>query len=233
MKLNKKSKIGIIGGMGPLATIDLYKKILEETNAVKDQDHIHVYIDINTEIPDRTAAILDGKESPVKELVRSAVKLESMGADYLVMACNTAHVFFDDVQKYVKIPLINLIDETVNVIVANKIKKIALLGTTGTILSKIYQHKLEKKEIEVILPDKKELDLIMKIIYDVVKADKPNIFKTEFKEMLNRMISTGAEAFILGCTELPIIYEKCNIQCTYFDPTRIIAKRLVDLSLNS
>src|SRR5690554_1747344 len=100
--------IGIIGGMGPLATCDLFGKIINNTNARIDQDHIHVYIDNNTEIPDRTAAILYGGKSPVAQLVRSAIKLESMGADALIMPCNTAHYFYDEVIKYVNIPMIHM-----------------------------------------------------------------------------------------------------------------------------
>ena len=90
-----QKSIGIIGGMGALATCDLFKKIFDMTDAKSDQEHIHIYIDCNTNIPDRTKALVEGGADPVPELVRSGLRLESMGADVLVMPCNTAHYFYE------------------------------------------------------------------------------------------------------------------------------------------
>ena len=112
--------VGIIGGMGALATCDLFNKIISNTSASKDQEHIHVYIDNNTEIPDRTAAVLHGGESPVPQLVSSAIKLELIGADVLIMPCNTAHYFYDEFIKYVNIPMIQMPKETAKEIKASK-----------------------------------------------------------------------------------------------------------------
>ena len=100
--------IGIIGGMGPLATIDLYHRIVELTPARSDAEHIPTVIDSNTRIPDRTASILAGGESPVKELVRSAKRLEAAGADILLIACNTAHYYYDEVQAAAKTKVLNM-----------------------------------------------------------------------------------------------------------------------------
>ncbi|MFA6670735.1 MAG: amino acid racemase, partial [Bacillota bacterium] len=103
--------LGVIGGMGPQATVDFFQKVLDNTKASRDQDHIHVIIDSNPKTPDRTEAILGVGESPLKTLVNSAVKFQLMGADLLAMPCNTAHYFYDDIVKFIDIPFINMIDE--------------------------------------------------------------------------------------------------------------------------
>ena len=105
--------IGIIGGMGPLATCDLMNKIIRFTDAQKDQDHIRICVDSNTNIPDRTTAILHHGKTPVPELVKSALRLEAMGAQLLIMSCNTAHYFYNDVIPYLDVPFMSMIEETV------------------------------------------------------------------------------------------------------------------------
>ena len=107
-----KKTIGIVGGMGPLATCDLFKKIVEITDAACDQYHVRVCIDSNTEISDRTAAILSGGKNPVPELVKSAVRLQGMGADVLIMPCNTAHYFYNQLVPFVDTPFLNMLEET-------------------------------------------------------------------------------------------------------------------------
>ena len=102
--------IGIIGGMGPLATCDLMQKIIEYTDADTDQEHVRICVDCNTNIPDRTAAILQGGKNPVPELVKSAKRLEAMGAQVLVMSCNTAHYFYEDMIPYLETPFLNMIN---------------------------------------------------------------------------------------------------------------------------
>ena len=135
-----KKIVGIIGGMGPLATADFFKKIVLNTKANIDQEHIKVLIDNNTDIPDRTSAIIHNDKSPVPQLVKSAVMLWAMGAQILVMPCNTAHYFYSEVQKSVEIPVLNMIELTCSALVQKGVKRAGLLATEGTIKSKIYQN---------------------------------------------------------------------------------------------
>lgn len=125
--VNKKDKnkktIGILGGMGPLATSDLFKKIIDVTDVDKDQDYPRVLIDNNTNIPDRTMAILHGGESPVPEMVRSTTVLSEMGADVLIIPCNTAHYFYNVIADSVTIPVLNMIKETAAEALAKGCKK--------------------------------------------------------------------------------------------------------------
>ena len=105
----EKKTIGIIGGMGPLATADLFEKIVGHTKAACDQEHLHVVIDSNTNIPDRTAALLHGGADPLPELVKSAGRLEKMGADVLIMPCNTAHNYYDGIAAAVSVPVLHMV----------------------------------------------------------------------------------------------------------------------------
>ena len=135
----KKKVIGILGGMGPLATADLFEKITLHTRAQRDQDHLRVLIDSNTNIPDRTAALLRGGEDPTPQLTASAVLLERMGADVLIMPCNTAHNFYDAIAAAVHIPLLHMIRLTAQALQKRGVTAAGLLATDGTVQTGIYQ----------------------------------------------------------------------------------------------
>ena len=154
MKTKTENKtIGIIGGMGPLATADLYRKIVMSTDAACDQEHIHTLIDSNTNIPDRTAALLCGAESPVEEMVKSARLLEKAGAGLLIMPCNTAHNSHSEVQDAVSIPVLHMIKLTVQALKRQGVSRAGLLATDGTVQTRIYQRCFENSGIELITPD--------------------------------------------------------------------------------
>ena len=132
--------VGIIGGMGTLATIDLFNKIALETNAKSDDEHLHILIDNNAQIPDRSNFILKNGENPTNELIKSAKNLEQIGADFLAIPCNTAHYFYDFINDNVDIEVINMIEETAKIIKESKVSKVVLLATTGTIKAKVYDN---------------------------------------------------------------------------------------------
>ena len=195
--------IGIIGGMGPLATVHLFERIVLRTKAEKDQDHIRVLIDSNTNIQDRTKAILGIGESPVKELVNSAKILENSGADFLIMPCNTAHYFIDEIKKNINIPFINMPEETVKY-TYDKYGKDALVGimaTDGTIKTKIYENYYAGLGIKTLVPIKTQ-GKIMEFIYDVIKKGNYDAGTDLFFECVNELKDLGATAFLLGCTEI-------------------------------
>ncbi|MGI6698097.1 MAG: aspartate/glutamate racemase family protein [Clostridia bacterium] len=154
--------IGVIGGMGPQATVDFFQKILDNTRVERDQDHIHVIIDNNPQIPDRTAFLLGKGESPLKSLVNSAVKLQLMGADLLAMPCNTAHYFYDEIVKFVDIPFINMIDEVAAGIRAKNlgVNRVGLLATKGVYSMGIYSRYLQKYGIEAVIPPEEGIEIV-------------------------------------------------------------------------
>jgi len=222
-----KKTIGIIGGMGPLATCDLYKKIIENTDAATDNEHIHLLIDSNNTIPDRTRAILSGGESPVPHLSASARRLQDMGADFLVMPCNIAHYFIGEVQSAVSIPLLDMVSETAAELQRIGIKKVGILATEGTLQAGIYDRELSRAGIDFVKPSERERRAIMGMIYDCVKAGDYRYDIAPFRAACERLLEDGAQALVLGCTELPIAFEVFALKYPHVDPTLILARAAV------
>jgi aspartate racemase len=216
--------IGIIGGMGPLATVDLYKRIVLRTKAARDQDHIHVIIDSNTNIPDRTKAIIDNGQDPTIELIKSAKMLESAGADFLIMPCNTAHYFIDRIQENVSIPFINMIEETVKYTHARHGNEIVgIMATDGTIKSKIYEDYYNKLGIKTVVPEKTQAK-IMKFIYDVIKSGRYDLGTDLFFDCVSELKEKGAGAFLLGCTELSSAQYLYNFEGNFINPMEVLTE---------
>ena len=230
MSTQEKKTIGILGGMGPLATADLFQKIVLLTKADTDREHIRVYIDSNANIPDRTAALLSGGESPVRELQSSARLLEQAGAQVLVMPCNTAHCFYDAVQACVGVPILNMIELTVQALKRQSISRAGLLATDGTVQSGIYQRHFEGSGIELLLPDPEGQAALMDMIYSGVKAGRSDYDTQAVRTALDRLMDAGAQTLILGCTELPPAFEMYGLDYPNLDPTLTLALAAITAS---
>ena len=206
--------IGILGGMGPEATIDLFTKIVEGTKVKKDQDHLRILIDNNPKIPDRTLAIQGKGPTPLTELVRSAKILENAGADFIVIPCVTAHYYYDSLQKRIKIPILHIVDETVKYIKKKLkgIRKIGLIATEGTIHTGLFQKAFSDQVIELILPTPEvQRKWVMEAIYGKkgIKAIGPSEHsKRLILKASQSLIKQGAQAIIAGCTEVPTRIER-------------------------
>ena len=226
----KEKVIGVLGGMGPEATIDLFQKIVKLTPAKKDQEHIRIIIDNNPKIPDRTKAILYNGENPLPELVRTAQNLESAGTDFIIIACNTAHYYFHKIQKTVNIPILNIMQETASCIhnIFPSLNKISLFATEGTIHTGLYQSYLDNFAIETLIPSSKEQKELMEIIYGVKSGQDINLLKKQIIEIAGLQIDRGAEAIIAGCTEIPLVLQDGDIPIPVIDPTLILAKKAVE-----
>lgn len=229
MKTEKKI-VGVIGGMGPLATVDLYRKIVEHTLADCDQAHVRTIIDSNTNIPDRTAALLSGGESPVRELQSSARLLEQAGAQVLVMPCHTAHCFYGEVQAAVQVPVLNMIDLTVQELKRRGVARAGLLATDGAVQSGIYQRHFAGSGIELLLPDPEGQAALMDMIYSGVKAGRSDYDTQAVRTALDRLIDAGAQTLILGCTELPPAFEMYGLDYPNLDPTLTLALAAITAS---
>ena len=221
--------IGILGGMGPLATADLFRKITCLTKADCDNDHIRVYIDSNARIPDRTAAILAGGTDPVPEMTSALRHLEACGADCIIMPCNTAHYFLPQLQAKTKTPFLSMLAATAKTCAAKfPGKTAAVLGTKGTLATGLYDRALEAESVRFLLPEETERDELMRLIYDVVKASKPLLPETEaWRALLDGLRARGADYFILGCTELPILADTLPVSGPFVDPTAELAKAAI------
>lgn len=224
-----KKTIGILGGMGPLATADLMIKIITATKADSDREHIRMYIDSNTLIPDRTEAILYGGEDPVPEMTDALRHLEACGADCILLPCNSAHYFHPRLQALTDTPILHM-----PAITAARCRELfpgrtaAVLGTKGALATGVYARELEKTGVEYLIPDGAEQDVLMHLIYDLVKASKPLQPETEtWRALLDGLRARGADYFILGCTELPIMANTLELPGPFVDPTAELARAAV------
>ena len=222
-----KRVCGIIGGMGPMATADLFVKIINHTKAAGDAEHMRVLIDSNVNVPDRTKAILHGGVSPLTELLHSANGLVLMGADFLIMPCNTAHYFYEELQAGVAVPVLNMVSETVRVVWKAGVKKAGLLATDGTLQAGIYDAAFARAGVELIKPSQEGQRAVMDVIFRGVKAGSAAFDTLSLERELQDMRSRGAETFVLACTELPIAFSRYNLDFPSVDPTDILARAAV------
>lgn len=219
--INGKNVIGIIGGMGPMATVDLFRKIVSMTAAENDAEHIHILIDNDTAIPDRTEAILCGGESPVPYIVAAAHRLETMGADLLIMPCNTGHFFHEEISSACSVPLLSMPEETAIAVRSMGLDCVGLLATDGSVKSDFLDKAFGKYGISLLRPDAAAQREVMRLIYDEVKAGFTPCPERLFPA-LSAMEAAGAQGFVLGCTELPIAFEGVT-GFRFIDPTTILA----------
>jgi len=224
--------VGIIGGMGPEATVDLMTKIIRATPAKIDQEHIRLLVDNNPQVPSRVEAIMGQGESPGPMMAKMAVNLEKWGAELLAIPCNTAHFYINEIFEVVKIPVINMIDETIKVLLKDNVKDVAVLATTATLKTKLYEKKILEAGINLFVPSPTYQEKVMKAIFGIKSGNFVEGRKFN-KEIINHVLEKGASAAILGCTELPIAFvEKEAFPITFYDPTQILAQAIVHKALN-
>ncbi len=210
-----KDSLGIVGGLGPLASSYLYELITKSTKANKDQQHLNIILLSHSSIPDRTSYILDNtKESPYPYLLEDCKLLEKLGCKMIVIPCNTSCYFHKDLQKNISIPINNMVNDTVKYVYDKGFKKVMLLATTGTIKSRLYQNELSKYNIEYILPNQNK---VMSLIYDYVKTGK----KVSMNLWNNTISNANVDAYILGCTELSVIKKDLNLNNNFIDPLEV------------
>lgn len=224
-----KKSMGILGGMGPLATADLFRKIISLTKADSDAEHIHIYIDNDPAIPDRTAAILSGGPDPLPRMTAALRNLERCGADCILLPCNTAHHYLPALQAETSLPILDMLAETARVC-AHRYpgEKAAVLATKGTLATGLYDRALATAGVEVMAPDEAEQEILMHLIYDVVKAGLPLAPQEgPWRGLLNRLRSRGAAYFVLGCTELPILAQTLPVPVPFVDATECLARAAI------
>lgn len=223
--------LGIIGGMGPEATVTFYNRIIKHTKASCDQEHFRVIIDSNTKIPDRTSAILYGGKSPLQALINTAKGLEKLGVVTAGIPCITAHYYIDELNKHTSINVINALDE-VNKSILNdygNIKKIGVLATTGTVKTKLFNKSIPS--VEILYPsDDSQEKKVMEAIYGNEGVKKIGISKRSLNLLIAagiELIERGAEIIIPGCTEIGVILNQDHFNIPLIDPMDILAKAMI------
>ena len=226
-----RKTIGIVGGVGPYATVDLFLKIIKATPAQRDQDHLRIIIDNNPQIPDRTEAILGKGLSPLPKMIETAKNLESAGADFIVIPCNTAHYFLRGLEAEISIPVLNMVEETRRTVKEEfpLAGKVGLLATTGTIKSGIYHKAFEKIDWEVVVPDRISQEAVMDAIYgeEGIKAGYFEEPRKKIIKVARSLIDKGAKVILAGCTEIPLVLKSEDLSVPVLDPTHILAKAAV------
>ena len=213
-------KLGILGGMGPLATARFYENIIKSTQAQKDQDYIDMVILNASYIPDRTQAILHGGESPLPYLLDALETLENCGCDLIAIPCNTSHYFYGEMQNKCKTKILNMIDLTAEKLEKSGVAQVYLMATAGTIKTGVYQKELSKRNIEIIVPTDEEINEMMRVIYEVKAGKTPDLCKLE------ETARSYGKTVILGCTELSTVDFK---DIKYIDAMEVLKDRIVEL----
>ena len=232
--MNKKT-IGILGGMGPEATLDCFGKIIKNTPAQRDQDHLRVVIDSNPAVPDRTAAIVGDGQSPAPVIVEGCHALEKAGADFIIIPCVSAHFFIDEIQQQANLPILSIFDAVAETITRDypEIKTVGLLGTTGTVKGGLFQKRLAQEKVKTMVPDEAVQSTIMGAIYDI-KNTAPVRTRSEITADLVAAAESlignevdDARAIIAGCTEIPLALGRQHLSVPYFDSLTILARAAI------
>lgn len=224
----EKKTLGIVGGVGPLATMFIGEMIVRRTKAAKDQDHVNSIITNNTRIPDRTAYIMGrSEEDPVPVMIEDIKKLTSIGAELIIIPCNTAHTFYEKLQQGSPVPVIHMIRETMKRASEQQAQKVGILATTGTITSKVYQQAAEEFGLEAVLPDEAIQEKVMSIIYDNVKAGK-DADRNVWNDIATFLENQGCDRIILGCTELSIVKKEMDLPDFYLDSLIVLAETAIE-----
>jgi aspartate racemase len=232
--MNKKT-IGILGGMGPEATLDCFGKIIKNTPAQRDQDHLRVVIDSNPSVPDRTAAIVANGRSPVPVMVEGCQALEKAGADFVIIPCVSAHFFIDEIQRQANLPILSIFDAVAESITRDypKVKTVGLLGTTGTVKGGLFQKRLAQNNINTVVPQEAVQSRIMAAIYDIKNAASSRTrseITADLVAATDSLIANqpdGAKAIIAGCTEIPLALDQQHLAVPYFDSLTILARAAI------
>jgi aspartate racemase len=217
-------RLGVIGGLGPIATAYFLELIIKMTDAHCDQEHLEMVIYNFPSIPDRTEYILGiGKDNPVIPMVHIGKQLVAQGVDYIAIPCITAHYFHKSVTEAIKVPVIHIVKETALHLKNSGVKTVGIAATDGTITSKLFQEELSAVGINYVLPSKKSQQDLMDIIYKNVKAGQP-VDMDKFFKASDELRENGAEVIILGCTELSLIKRDYSIGAGYLDAMEVLAK---------
>lgn len=229
--------VGILGGMGPAATVDLFDRIVRATPARTDQEHLHILIDNNPAVPDRTDAILHGGPNPLPCLVAGVQGLEAQGADLVAMPCNTAHHYLPSMQAATACRILDMIAET-----ASHIRRchgeglqVGIMATRGTLASALYQRALRIEGLAPVEPDEQGLSILMEAIYGPagIKAGAPATGpQALLRHAAAALTDQGAQVLLLGCTELPLVLQDGDLPVPIVASNQVLAEAVIREALS-
>ncbi|MEO8059670.1 MAG: amino acid racemase [Burkholderiales bacterium] len=234
MPTSVQGLVGVLGGMGPLATIDFMHKVLGATPASSDQDHVPLIVSSIPQVPDRTAAFRGDGASPLAAMVASGQRLADAGAGLVVIPCNTAHLWYAEIQSALDLPMLHLVDAALEDAIASvgAGASIGLLCTDATLASGLYMNRPQPGlRVQWALPTANEmLELVMPGI-EAVKAGDLARGAELLSAAAQALVRRGAQALVLGCTEVPVVLGPANVSVPLIDATASLARRAVAWSL--
>lgn len=226
-RFNRELTVGVIGGMGPYATLAFFQCLLDHTPARKDWDHLHIVIDNNPKIPSRTRAFLFDEEDPVPMMVESANRLRDSGADFVVVPCNSAHYYLARVRERTSIPFIDMIDETCQAILAKGAKAVGLLAAEVTVGGGLYEQRLNPRGVEVHQVTEQQQELVRAVIEDVKQNRVGEETRSTMQILIDSLEARGVDTIVLGCTELPLAMAGVVTRSAIVDSTAVLAEAVV------
>ena len=227
--------IGVVGGMGPWATLDFFEKVLRATPVRRDQEHLRLIIDNNPKIPDRGPAILGDGEDPTPALVATARNVEAAGADLIVIPCNTAHYFFQAIQAAVRVPVVHIMQEVAGAASRRfpRIGRVGLLATRATVATGLYQDAFRPLGAAVVVPDQSGQEVIDRLIYAIKAQGVDDALRSAGVAVGRGLNRAGAEAIVLGCTELPLVLGEDTLGLPILDSNLTLAEVAVRLATSA
>ena len=219
--------LGVIGGLGPMASAYFLQLLTQMSDAQTDQEHMEVLLYSRPSIPDRTKYILgESEDNPVPDMVQIGKKLKEMGADILAVPCITAHHFHKELEDGIGLPIINAVEETAACLEEKKVNRTGILATDGTIRSGLFQNILKQHDICSILPEEENQKKVMEIIFGQIKAGK-SVDMDCFRKVSEDLTKQGAQVVLLACTELSLIKRDYGLPSGYLDVMEVLARKAV------
>jgi aspartate racemase len=225
--VSEPKTIGVIGGMGPAATVDLFAKLVAATGAERDQDHLRILIDNNPRLPNRNDAIAGLGPSPGPQLAAAARGLQQAGADFLVIACNTAHAFQPDIEAAVAIPLVSMIDATVDAAMKNGAERVGVLAADGCRRARLYDRAFEERDVEALFLGGEQQAEFMKLIFRVKAGDVGDDVRRRMASLAQSLNARGAGAIVAACTEVPLVLSSDTLAIPVINSTDALVARAV------
>jgi len=221
--------VGVLGGMGPQATVDFLAKLVEATPVAGEQDHLRVLVDSNAKVVDRNKAVAGTGPSPGPQLAAMARGLEQGGAGFLVMACNTAHAFEADIRAAVRIPFVSMVDEAADACMREHpgARRIGLLAAPGCIASGLYQDALRRRGLEPLLLPPAQQQRFNELLYQIKLKTPLADIAPPMKALGQALVDAGADLLLAGCTEVPLVLGPQDLPRPLLDATWVLAQRCV------
>ena len=221
--------LGVLGGMGPAATVDFLAKLVAVTDVDHEQDHLRVLVDSNPKVPDRNRSLTAGGESPGPALAAMALGLQRAGADLLVMACNTAHAFESAIRDAIDVPFVSIVTETCDAVEREHpgATRVGVLAAQGALDAGLYQHAFAARGHTVVLLDEQKQQGFMDAIYRVKLGDVSDAVRVTMRSLADVLIADGADVVVAACTEVPLVIDASDLSRPLLDPTTNLARRCV------